>query len=277
MGSSESKPAEPRFLSPAAIDEMSAPDMLKTYVKQSSGFMRALQFIMSSIAEVVSVTLVDKMTASERETWKSLQSQRSALFIKVMNFASGVKARAKVMRTRVKPNATLADIFAGYEKQKLLDDIEALQVEVATVRDAHKNFHDELVRKYRGKGSTFKRWIKAVGWLAGAVFGIGLLVAHFIPGVNIVLGIAEFAAVCAAVAGVVVGGTMYALSKDEVEQAIEYLVNVEECLRLMRKSLSEMHGSVDQMVDNDVAGVEVLLDCVEAEADRLLQYVSNNT
>jgi len=263
MGQPSSKPAEP---TPCAVVFNTSQDAINAALIGSK-----------KLLEIATpVACFDKEDTGK---WSSLETDRKNVIKNVLMWARAAKKGFEMARQRLKsnPNETMMRAFEGFgTPDQTLDQLTTFAQSVQDCSNAHKSFQNDCQQKYGDQLTRNKAWRGFLGAVSGLGFvaGIVLLVLHFVPGVAFVLVPAELAAVGI---GLVAAGLLgiAALSKTEIERAIDYLQNTQKRLGAVRNAIAVLNQDVtgvkgarpaeyDKEIGNCVRSLEALISTCEA-------------
>lgn len=218
------------------------------------------------------------MNKKERAQFVKLEAEKENVVDEVGRFVGVEVLRYQRMKTELKPGVSLGHLFRNNTATAQMDALDVLLKKLTELRIKYLHFKEQLVEAMKNDGRASQKWwrdfVKWTAVLTGAayaIFGVALLVCHFIPGVNFCLMGVEIALA----AGLVVGGAAAALvigmRQDEIDRATEYFDNIKENLTAMKETLLHLkNGNEFLNGDEQVEACRKQLDVLESRCHEIV-------
>lgn len=266
MGASNSSPAA----KPLSGD-------LKKFLDHTDDSLLVFHKCVSDMAAKFDNSISSYMNDDERRKFTDLMTRRELLVDQVDLFALKENRRYKSILAHVgKGERHMHQLFKSSGTEAQIATCEDLANKLTRLSQDFKSFHDEMKSAMKKDGrmnqwyaGDITQWLSAFLLIGGAIGCIVLVILHFVPGVNIALGAVELTLAAVGAGALVATGLTVALSKNEVERALEYIDNLADNLKEMKEVLLELQADNVVLLDEEVHVFQETMEALIARTDNI--------
>jgi len=250
---------------------------LKKFMDHTDDSLLVFHKCASDMAVKFDNTISSLMTDYERRKFTDLMTRRELLVDQVDLFALKENRRYKSILAHVgKGERHMHQLFKSSGTEAQIATCEDLANKLTTLSYDFKEYYEELKGAMKKDGRMNRRttgditkWLSALLLVGAAIGCIVLVILHFVPGVNIALGAVELVAAAVGAGALVGTGLVVALSKNEVERALEYINHLAENLTNMKEILLQLQADNVVLLDEEVHVFQETMEALITRTDNI--------